>query len=125
MNKRIKSWVHGTAMMAVMGVNAVGAIAPAGAQATGDRLPQNQYDAEVVTLFMGGCVENGLAQGVPAGFDATTYESLLTDLCGCMIWEIQDRYTQAEALVLTEALGQDEDWANEAIAQVVSACAPG
>lgn len=125
MNKLLKSWVHGAAIAMVMGLNMVWAIAPALAETARDRPPQNQHDPEIVASFIEGCVAGLLENGVPEGLDSEQYESLVTDLCGCMIWEIQDRYTQEEADVLSDALERNEEWANDVLVEVVNACMPG
>lgn len=127
MNTFLHTWVRGSAIATLLGLNALFASTPAIAQVNRSGTPSNTYPQEVVQAFMESCVSTAVDQGqVPQGFESPEqFRDFMVSACSCMIWELQNRYTQEQLMALNEGLRSNDEQANQAMNAVVNSCLAG
>lgn len=120
----IKSWVNGSAIATIVGLNSLLTLSPALAQSGPNRAPRNTYPEGVASAFVTNCVQSALSQGAPDGIDPEVFPAIMEGMCTCMMWQFQDRYTIAEFEALVRGIqAQDRDAARQ-MNDVVGACIP-
>lgn len=121
----IKSWVNGSAIATIVGLNSLLTLSPTLAQSTNRAPdPQNSYPEEVVSSFVNRCVESALSQGVPEGVDPEIFPTLMQGMCSCMMWQFQDRYTLTQFESLIQKIQGGDQAASRPIGEVIGACIP-
>ncbi|MGD1851738.1 MAG: hypothetical protein ACFCBU_14480 [Cyanophyceae cyanobacterium] len=126
-SKSISDWIRRMAIAPMLSANLLGASflllgsAPALAQ---DRQspPKNSYGTEAVQTYLNSCNAAAANQTPPQGMSQADFQNLLSEMCTCTIWELQNRYTTSEFVDISRGLHNGDQQAGQAMQSVVAAC---
>ncbi|MEM6503067.1 MAG: hypothetical protein AAF685_14665 [Cyanobacteria bacterium P01_C01_bin.89] len=84
--------------------------------------PANSYGAEAVQAYLTSCNAAAEGQTPPQGMTQQQFQNLMSEMCSCTIWELQNRYTVEEFVSISRGLQNGNQQAGQAMQTVVAAC---